>query len=164
MKTLTIIRHAKAEKPQPGEPDKFRKLRKKGIKQTQQIAQRMQENNFVIEAAFASTGTRAQETARLIGEQGGFDCPVTSDDALYTFDYRDLVRFVHDIDDTYRSVAIIGHNPALTLLVTEISDKNLLNIPTCGVVQIDFKLDSWKEIGKKSGRIRHFFTPKSDDI
>ena len=43
---------------------------------------------------------------------------------------------------------VFGHNPAMTGLVNDLGDKEFDNIPTTGLVVIDFDSQSWSDLGK----------------
>ena len=48
---------------------------------------------------------------------------------------------------------LIGHNPGLTQLVKVFTDVNLYNLPTTGIVVIDFIIEKWKNIKDSKGNI-----------
>jgi phosphohistidine phosphatase len=68
-----------------------------------------------------------------------------------------------------RTVLVIGHNPGFEelakLLIGEGDMDGILRLgqkyPTAGLAVIDFELESWRDIDKKSGRLERFVTPKS---
>lgn len=70
-----------------------------------------------------------------------------------------ILDVINTVDEKYKSIVIVAHNPGLTLLSNYISDKYIDNIPTCGIVglQVDKK---WKEIGKNSCAQLFFEYPK----
>jgi phosphohistidine phosphatase len=41
---------------------------------------------------------------------------------------------------------VVGHNPDLTALVNILSRSDLENVPTCGVVELAYDVESWMEI------------------
>ena len=55
---------------------------------------------------------------------------------------------------------IFAHNPGLTMLTNHIGDNYIDNIPTCGMVEIHFEVNSWKEIKYNKGNIIKFEYPK----
>jgi len=55
---------------------------------------------------------------------------------------------------------MFGHNPGFTWLANGLTKEAIENIPTCGIVAIDFDVSSWNEIGKQSGTLRFFEYPK----
>ena len=52
--------------------------------------------------------------------------------ALYTFDVDDLLAVLRQLVSEAVRIAIVGHNPAMTMLVTDFLGSPV-NIPTAGV-------------------------------
>jgi phosphohistidine phosphatase len=65
-----------------------------------------------------------------------------------------------NIDDNHNTVFLIGHNPDITSLGNQLSDMFIDNIPTTGILCIDFEFDSWRNILTQSGKLRFFEYPK----
>jgi phosphohistidine phosphatase len=55
---------------------------------------------------------------------------------------------------------VFGHNPDLTYLATYLSSSVFDNVPTSGIVCIDFDVNNWKDIQKNPGKLRFFEFPK----
>jgi phosphohistidine phosphatase len=54
-----------------------------------------------------------------------------------------------------------GHNPALTDLVNHISTTHFIdNVPTCGVVEMTFDIESWASVGEVEPSQVDFDYPK----
>ena len=45
---------------------------------------------------------------------------------------------------------IIGHNPGFTDLVNSLTNINLFNLPTTGIVMVNINIKNWSEISKKN--------------
>lgn len=52
------------------------------------------------------------------------------------------------------------HNPGFTEFLGYLTEANISNIPTCGIAQIEFDSESWKEISRETGTMKNFFYPK----
>ena len=48
---------------------------------------------------------------------------------------------------------VIGHNPGLTELINQYTIMNIYNLPTTGVVKVEFKEDKWSKITENKGKI-----------
>ncbi len=63
---------------------------------------------------------------------------------------------------------IVGHNPSLHhvavgLIATgdlDARERLLENLPTSGLVTIEFPFDDWGKLHGEAGRLTHFVTPK----
>jgi phosphohistidine phosphatase len=69
-------------------------------------------------------------------------------DQLYDFSGSALEAFIHSMDSNLSNVFIFGHNHALTAIVNEKGDQYIENIPTCGIVKINFKTNNWSDCSK----------------
>ena len=69
-------------------------------------------------------------------------------DQLYDFSGAGLEAFINTMDPRLSSVFIFGHNNALTAIVNIKGDQHIENIPTCGIVKINFKTNDWSECSK----------------
>ena len=68
------------------------------------------------------------------------------DPKLYTFSARVLVDWLRDFSDEFNQVTLVGHNPAMTDLINQLSDAGLGNLPTCAYAQLQSNSHSWSEI------------------
>jgi phosphohistidine phosphatase len=57
------------------------------------------------------------------------------------------------------NVFIFGHNNALTAVVNAKGDQFIENIPTCGVVKINFKTNNWSDCS--DGVVEYKLFPKN---
>ncbi len=148
MKNLTIIRHGKSGY-ELGLSDKQRKLVERGISDSTLVAQKYLPNlqsDFLI---FSSTAVRAATTARIFAKIFlTFNDEIEFNDDLYTFDSRELERIIKKTNDNVTNLLIFGHNDAITDFVNKFGDIYIDNVPTSGLVSIDFESDSWCEIQK----------------
>jgi phosphohistidine phosphatase len=158
MKTIILIRHAKSSW-ENNLPDKLRPLLPKGIINTQKVAQAcvgFLPKNFMI---FSSDSVRTRETARIFCKEINYDFQkIEFNDMLYTFEYYDLVKFIQNIDANRDNIIIFGHNFALTDFINQHSDYELDNLPTSGLVLIEFEVENWQKTQK--GKLKHKIIPK----
>ena len=118
---------------------------------------------------FVSTAQRARETFDgltvgwpLLAEQ-----VPNYDDTLYTFDEADLIDWITTANDGLDSIALIGHNPAMTELANFLCPTLALsNLPTAGWLWFCFDHDSWDASVQSPGRARchTLYTPKSGKL
>ena len=147
MKTLYVVRHAKASMKDPSIADRERPLLEKGKKRTKRIIDFLKLHRVKPDVILSSSAKRAVETAEYISR--GLSCP---DDIIqklayfYDIDERGLINEFMDFPDKYDSVMIVGHNPAITNFINNFSKKKMDSLPTSGVVCIKFNMDSWDEI------------------
>ncbi|MNE08833.1 hypothetical protein D3C80_1014920 [compost metagenome] len=57
---------------------------------------------------------------------------------------------------------MFGHNPGFTDLFNYLTDNDLINLPTSGIVKVDFDLDSWREVSHGIGVSTYIDYPKNN--
>jgi len=148
MKTLVIVRHAKSSWNDPGLSDHQRPLSKRGLKDAPIMGARLAEWGPPVDRIISSSATRALTTAELIIHEMGLPWDeIQIEDALYHATEEEMIDLINEQDDYLDGLMLFGHNPDLTYLVNDLSDLDLDNLPTCGVVVLQFEVDSWSEIG-----------------
>lgn len=109
----------------------------------------------------SSSAKRALTTAKAFADELGYKkSEVLSTDDLYHADDNDILEIVKSIEDSCDTVLLFGHNPDLTYFANSICDYNTDNIPTCGIICIDFNVNSWNEVAFGKGKFISFEYPK----
>ncbi len=161
MKTLCIIRHAKSDWKDPALNDFERPLNKRGKKNAPLMGKLLSSAHLFPDIILSSPAVRARMTAEMIAEKVGYDADaIVYDEALYLADRSDIERVLKNVSPSYNAVFIVGHNPGLTLFAEYISGYSIGNIPTCGIVTVSLKEESWQRIGKDAAVLVSFEYPK----
>lgn len=160
MKTLFLIRHAKATWEQPGQPDFARTLTQQGIQQAQSIGQMLHAKNIKPNYMLSSTAPRAVTTAEILANELGYSPNnIITDAKIYAEGVEKLNEIIQNFDDKFNIVFLIGHNPNLTWLVHYLCQKARMNLPTCGTVGINFAVNTWAELYENEGELLMFLQP-----
>jgi len=173
LRQLHLIRHAKSSWEHPDLSDHQRPLNGRGRHAASLVGRSMHREIEVsgheTPLFFVSTARRARET--FDGLKIGW--PIVSeqvpsyDDALYTFDETDLIDWIAAANYGLDSIALIGHNPAMTELSNFLCPALALsNLPTAGWLWLRFYDDSWGASVRAPGRARcvSMYTPKSGKL
>ena len=165
MKSLYIVRHAKSSWKNNELKDIERPLKHKGEKNALFMAKFLKRNNEIPDQIITSPAVRAYETAKIFAEKFDLNSDsLVKDEKLYMADYDDFIAVLGNVKKKTNKLMIIGHNPGLTYFVCAITGADIDNIPTCGVVKIDFDFEEWPEIQNKKGKLIFFEYPKKYDI
>jgi phosphohistidine phosphatase len=160
MKLLYLVRHAKSSWRDSALDDIERPLNKRGKRDAPFMGELLKEKVVNPDVVFSSPAKRASKTAQIIAEQIGYSKKdIIYTEEIYEASSHELVEFIKKIDDEYNSVMIFGHNPGFTMLNNFLSKKYIDNIPTCGIVALEFN-SSWEEIEKNSAKMLFFDYPK----
>ncbi|MES2829974.1 MAG: histidine phosphatase family protein [Bacteroidota bacterium] len=164
MKQLLLIRHGKSEWGNAHLPDFDRPLNPRGHRDAPDMALRLLQKSFIPQLIVSSPALRAITTARHF-EQVWYRSAdqIKQNEAIYEADVPELLGVVNALSDEYQRVALFGHNPGFTDFANYLSSANIYNIPTCGVVLLEFPVGDWKEIGNGTGTLVDFDYPKSPD-
>jgi len=158
MKRILFTRHAKSSWANAGMSDHDRPLNERGLSNAQLLSVEMNSEFEKVQEVYVSSAKRAQETAQHLNLN---PAKMKTFKALYTFDYRALLNFIKEMDSSYNYIQIVGHNPAITEFVNSYSNARIDNVPTCGMVLIEWKeAEKWSEIEDVFGKLLMFNTPK----
>lgn len=160
-KKLIFIRHAKSSWKDPDLTDYERPLNERGLRDAPFMAELLSKKINKIDLIITSGAERALKTSKEFQKVFNLDDKyfIINDDIYYGMDEA-LFNIIKNIDDKYSNVLLFGHNPALTAVCNYLSDKSLYNIPTCGIVQLDYFGESWQNITKKIFKFDSFEFPK----
>ncbi|HCY88449.1 MAG TPA: phosphoglycerate mutase [Desulfobacteraceae bacterium] len=161
MKILHLIRHAKSSWKEPGLADIDRPLNKRGKRSCRIMAGEIYDAGCRFEHVFCSPAVRAQHTIRGLSDHlkaAGIEW--TTDAGLYTFYAGDLLEWCRGLDNRLSEVVIVGHNPALTDLVSTLGDRYLDNLPTCAWARLEGDLTSWMALATGTMVLTDFLKPK----
>lgn len=113
---------------------------------------------------FASPAKRTRKTAQYIAEAVNYPVKdIVFFAAIYEAGVADLLRIIGQAMDEAGCLFLIGHNFAISDLAENLTGQSLGNVPTCGVVGIEFSSEKWSEILPGKGRLLFFDYPKKHD-
>ena len=164
MKTLYLIRHAKSSWKQPELSDFERPLNKRGKNDAPFMGKLLSDKGVNPSLIISSPAKRASVTAKIIASEINYPKEkIVFDENIYEAAGRGLLEIISGMEEKYNSVMLFGHNPGLTVLHNNLSDHFIDNIPTCGVVALEFKT-SWNEIRLNSAGFMFFEYPKKHKV
>lgn len=163
-KQLLLVRHGKSDWGNSHLADFDRPLNSRGLRNAPEMATRLLHNDLVPNHIVSSPALRAITTARHFAQvwQKPVD-QIQEETRIYEANVNALLKVVNGQDNKYSRVALFGHNPGLTDFADYLSNANIYNIPTCGIVLIEFPFDDWKLISHHTGILVQFDFPKSAD-
>jgi phosphohistidine phosphatase len=161
MKTVYIVRHAKSSWKETDLMDEQRPLLEKGKKRTKKIIDFLHEKKVKVDYIISSHAVRALDTAKILAHALGYPTDqIKIDPHIYISDGERIFNQFFDLSEKYKSVMIVGHNPALTDFVNHFLDPRIDNLPTSGVVSVSFLTDRWDEIPTAKFKVNFMAFPK----
>lgn len=163
-KRLFILRHAKSSWDDPGLDDHERPLAPRGQRACNAMAEHLRTNAIEPELVLCSSARRTRETLEGVAPAGKH----VIESELYSASTGDLVDRLRRVPDDVDSVMLIGHNPALQMLVLRLARRDddepersavERKFPTGALATLTFDC-GWSELGTGSARLAAFLTPK----
>ncbi|MBU2940101.1 histidine phosphatase family protein [Lacinutrix sp. C3R15] len=146
MKKITIIRHAKSSwKYQV--IDFERPLNERGLADAVLVSTYAKTKIFKPDLILSSDANRAKTTAGIFIKNLGFqEVAFQLNNKLYDFAGEDLIHTIKNCSQDINHLMLFGHNYAITSFVNIYGSVLYDNIPTSGLVSIEFDIDNWKKL------------------
>jgi phosphohistidine phosphatase len=161
MKKLILVRHAKAGWTNPEHTDFDRPINPKGERDLAFLSNLLPEKISKPDLFLSSPAIRTKTTAISFAKGFGLDeKSVQFNEGIYERGSKYLINLLSEIDDKYQTVILFGHNPDMTSLASYFSGQYFDNVPTCGIVAIEFDFDNWKKIENTNGKLLFYEYPK----
>jgi len=162
MKQLLLVRHGKSDWGNIDLKDFDRPLNRRGKENAPEMAERLIKRGFYFDLMVSSPAKRAKSTAKFFAEAYQI-VDIQYEASIYEANTNTLLKLVNGLDDGADTIIMFGHNPGFTDFANELSDADIYNIPTAGMVLISFPFDSWKMVSKGTGELVFFDYPKNSD-
>jgi phosphohistidine phosphatase len=163
MKTLILLRHAKASWSDGAESDFERSLKPKGVRQADKMAAHLGALGMKPEKVFSSPSRRTRDTLEPFLTAWEMTAEgVIFEDELYLAGEAYLLERIQTLPNDLESVLFLGHNPGFTDLANRLTSKDVYikNVRTCGVVVLEFDVERWNEVRAGEGRLALHLRPK----
>lgn len=122
---------------------------------------RLAEAGICPDLMVASSARRARKTAGIICREIGYDKKkLVLTEKLYTSDLMQLLEVIRTAGNEKASLGLVGHNFVITELAEWLTGETIINIPTAGIVGIEFATERWEDVDAGAGRLLFFDYPK----
>ena len=128
------------------------------MKNASLIGKYLKDEGVTPQAIITSCAQRAQLTAELVATQLEYPIDnITVSEDLYEVSVRGFINFLTQQPDSYSTLFIVGHNPAITYSADYLSDQEVNGMSPASFVQINFEIDSWQELIKGQGEFINYY-------
>jgi phosphohistidine phosphatase len=161
---LFVLRHAKSSWDDPGQDDHERPLAPRGQRAVRVLREHLQRSGIQPALVLCSSSRRTRET--LEGVQLGGEQLI--EPGLYGADAAGVIDRLRDVPDDVPSVMVIGHNPALQVLVLRLASRAgepaevaevQRKFPTGALATLELDC-AWSELRPGCARLTSFIRPK----
>lgn len=162
MKKIIFIRHAKSDWGNEGLKDIDRPLNERGYTDAYLQSKWFFSHQDIPELFISSDATRALNTALVFARQLNYPASdVLIHPGIYEASAEKLKTIFSELRDKFSRVMMFGHNPGFTNIINDLTDDLFFeNVPTCGIVALEFIAKSWKEAAHSKGKITFHRFPK----
>ena len=160
MKTLLLLRHAKSGGKNAGMPDYQRPLKKQGEWDAPRMGLLIRREDLVPDLVLSSGATRARRTAELTMEACGYQGEIRMTRHLYDADVAEILGCLQELEEDYRQVMVVGHNPDLELLLETLTGA-YHRLPTGALVHLKVPVDRWLDLNPETeGTLQRIWRPR----
>lgn len=157
MKNLILIRHSKSSWDVPMQ-DIDRPLSTRGVQDAHLVSEKLIASMPDKYLVWSSYSKRTSETALIFSQNLGFSFQnIKFKSELYTFECDKLLQQIKTCDEPFDSLVVFCHNEAVTELVNQLGHITFDNVPTTGVIQLQFKQNEWSTI--ENGTTTNYLFP-----
>lgn len=166
-KRLFVLRHAKSSWDSPALDDHERPLAPRGRKAVEVMSLHMRASGIEPQLVLCSSSRRTRETLDGIAVGGEH----LIEQSLYSATCEELLARLRDVPDAVSSAMLIGHNPAVQMLVLRLTklavdaiedprrDSMKRKFPTGALATVSFD-GAWRDLASGGGRLEEYVTPK----
>ncbi len=163
MKTLLLVRHAKSSWNDADISDIDRPLKRSGVKNAIEVSEKLNSLRVSPDIIITSPAVRAMTTALIFARTLKYHYNrIVINEIVYDFSKDALLPLLRNIDDNYDVAMLVGHDPAFTYLLNDLTGKAFEKMPTSSVAKINFRVKHWQKIMPKNGRLVFFESPKKE--
>ena len=161
-RTLILIRHTKSNWGDFSEPDFDRPIKKDRIDDAKNMAARLKDLGVEPDLIICSPAKRTRQTAEYFCDKLKYDYDkIQFDKRIYESTAEDVLGVVRETDPGIKTLVVIGHNPSLTHLANMFVENSIDEVPTTGVVWLEFAIKSWEIYKLTPCKLKAFLTPKT---
>ena len=165
VKTILLLRHAKAEVGVPGQKDFDRVLADRGRDDAKRVGRAIAKLGDVPDAIVSSPAARAKETAEIAAAAMKFGGTIRMDRSLYDAPGEAWLAALRALPGSAGSALVVAHSPGIEdaagLLVG--ASGHAFAVPTAGLLAFDADVAHWRELEDGSAALRWFLRPKMLD-
>ena len=159
MKTLLLMRHAKAASTQVGSTDTERPLTAEGREAAERIGEFIRKKGLEVDLGLSSSALRARETREIVTKAAGLGLEGSDDPRIYEAGAGELLEIISEFDEDLTTVFLVGHNPTLEDLFPILTG-NSTHLSPGTLAKIDLETQHWSDAVLGEGKLDWIVRPK----
>ncbi|MBX3055785.1 MAG: histidine phosphatase family protein [Anaerolineae bacterium] len=159
-KTLLIMRHAKSDWDNTRLSDHARPLNKRGKQDAPHMGKLLKREDLVPDLIITSTAERALTTAERVALACDYDGELVTTSRFYLADPVTYLELLQGVDDQYKRVMIVGHNPGMEELLADLTGQ-AEHFTTANIAHVELPISSWAQLNEDTtGNLLNLWRPK----
>lgn len=168
MKTLYLLRHAKADRSNPAVSDYDRPLSDRGTAAARCIGRAMGARGWVPQMILCSAARRAVETWEAVEPELTASPSSKNLSELYLAPPTRLLSILRHQPNGVAAILLVGHNPGIASVVNALAGPKSATpaiarlgsgYPTATLGLVSLDIDAWTEIGGGESQLSHLLYP-----
>lgn len=159
---LILIRHTKSGWGDLSLPDFERTLKKDRIEDAKNMAKKLHALGVKPDLILCSPARRTKQTAEYFCERLNYPPgKMRFEHRLYETSAADYLAVVQETTPEVATLVLVGHNPSITDFANMFAHPRIEELPTTGVIWLEFNSADWLLYNSTPGRLKAFLTPAS---
>ena len=160
-RTIILVRHGKACSYDAFEKDVDRVLIERGVNDGYRVAKKILESGIKPDIILTSPAARASHSALIFTRVMNTDTTIVRVvENMYYGSKPKMIEEISALPDEVKTVALFGHNPAISDLTEHLTDGATSFLPTTGAAIINYDIEQWKDIHTSNPTDYDFVIPK----
>ena len=167
MRRLLLLRHAKAERLQPGGRDHDRVLADRGRADAHKLGAYLARHGYIPDRAWFRPRRERARPGRSSSTAFGKAPPVSFEDRIYEASPQAILQVIKETGPKTGTLLVDRPQPGMQELAAmlvasgDIDARERLgeNFPTSALAAISFAPQDWRGVHPHGGRLEHFVTP-----
>jgi phosphohistidine phosphatase len=161
-RSLILIRHVKSNWGDLSQPDFDRPIKKDRADDAKEMATELKKMGLEPDLIICSPAKRTRQTAEYFYDKLKYnEKDVQFDKRIYESTAEDVLWVIRETDAKVKTLVVIGHNPSLTHLANMFAANSIDELPTTGVVWLEFSTKDWEIYKLTPCKLVAFLTPKT---
>ncbi|HEU5072741.1 MAG TPA: histidine phosphatase family protein [Polyangiaceae bacterium] len=145
MRTLLILRHAKASGGDPDLDDYDRPLNERGRKEAKAVGKLMRAR--LPDLVLTSPAVRTRETVALWQRASRYQGPIEERREFYLAGPYPYLEALAQLGTRAATTMVVGHNPGLEELVHRLTGRHEV-LPPAALAEVELSADSWDHLAR----------------
>jgi phosphohistidine phosphatase len=159
---LVLIRHTKSSWSDFSIPDFDRPIKKDRIDDAKEMASELKSLELEPDLIICSPAKRTRQTVEYFCDKLKYDTDkVQFEKRIYESRAEDILQVIRETDAGVKTLVVVGHNPSLTDFANLFIEDKIDELPTTGVVWLEFKSEDWEIYRPTPCKLKHFLSPKT---